>query len=112
MPREFQQWLFEQIARKNPEEKSLGRELADVLTVSQGSIYKKIRGEVILKAEETILIARHFGVSIDQYLYRDKPGRAIFDYYPLQHRLRSPPEFLRNLCHELAGIIALPNPSI
>ena len=34
MPREFQKWLFEQIARKNPEEKSLVRELADVLTLS------------------------------------------------------------------------------
>lgn len=112
MPREFQKWLFEQIARKNPEEKSLVRELADVLTVSQGSIYKKMRGEVILKAEEAMRIARHFGVSIDAYLEQDKSGRAVFDYYFLQHRVRSPPEFLRNLCYELTGIIALPQPAI
>ncbi len=112
MPRQFQIWFFAQIVKKNSDEKSLVRVLADILTVSQGSIYKKMRGEVILKMEEAALIARHFEISIDQYVYQDKPGRATFDYYPLLHHIHSPVDFLKNLCNELVGITALPKPTI
>lgn len=112
MNRPFQQWLMEQAATKLPPGQMLFYEIKQILQGSDSNIYKKIRLETELKMEEAALIAHRFDISLDRYVHRDKPGRAVFHYPPLQQAFRSPADLLRILSAEMAHILTTPKPLV
>lgn len=89
-------YLFDEIRRLLPVEKTLARELAVVLNLSESAVYKKLKGGNQLSLEEATLLAQHFHISLDNYLL---PQAAVVPmaFYPMTGQVASPIEFLRRL---------------
>ena len=66
---QLQQTLFQHIRSILPSNLSLVDEIAEVLSVSNDSAYRRIRGETVISLEEVQKIATHFKISVDQFLH-------------------------------------------
>lgn len=110
MPTEFHRYLFEQIKRSAKPETLLAQELMALLRRSKANTYKKMSGEVMLSAEETVAIARHFGISLDQYVHSGHGDfdKLSFDYSLPQHQPRSPAGFLEKVRRDLERVAQIP----
>lgn len=64
----IQATFLEQIKKNLPPNHSFADELAELLTISRDSAYRRIRGETILSLEEVSILSRRFGVSVDAFL--------------------------------------------
>jgi len=83
---DLQTRLIAIIKNKLPQGKSLGRELADILHLSQDSVYRRMRGETALTLNEIARISKHFEVSIDEVIGMQSFGEAVmFRYFRLQN---------------------------
>lgn len=61
--------FFQHIRSLLPAHVSLADEIADLLTISTDSAYRRIRGEKGISMEEMQVLASHFKISIDQFLH-------------------------------------------
>lgn len=60
--------FFQYIKTKAPSHISFVDEIADLLAISNDSVYRRIRGGKMISLEEISKIASHFKVSVDQLL--------------------------------------------
>ncbi len=60
--------FLEQIRLNMPPNIAFAEELADLLSVSRDSAYRRIRGETLLSIDEVTLLSNKFGVSLDALL--------------------------------------------
>lgn len=67
-PNGIQSTFLDQIKKNLPPNNSFADELAELLTISRDSAYRRIRGETILSLEEVSILSRRFGVSVDAFL--------------------------------------------
>lgn len=114
MPTEFQQYLFEHIRRNARHETVIAQELMDLLQQSKANVYKKINGKVPFSGEEIILLARHFGISLDQHIHKGHGDfdKVSFDYSLPQHQPRTPLQFLEKIRNDMERFAQLPQPMI
>lgn len=77
-PLEFQQELFNSIKKKLPGHLSLADELADLLSVSADSAYRRIRGETPLSSYELAIICQRYHLSVDELL-KLKTNSVVFE---------------------------------
>jgi len=110
MTGQFQSWLFAEITQKIPAQLTLAKEIGSLLSLSSGTVYKKIRGEVPLSLEETLLLVRHYHISIDRFTAGDKS--VLLRYSAFDHPVSAPPDYLAGLEQQLIGLRQLPNPNI
>ncbi len=68
----IQSAFLEQIKKGLPPNHSFADELAELLTISRDSAYRRIRGETILSLEEVSILSLKFGVSVDAFLSPQK----------------------------------------
>ena len=69
--------LLDQIRKRLPEHVNLADELAELLSVSRDSAYRRIRGETVLSLDEAKKLYDRFGVSIDEMFSPDS-NMALF----------------------------------
>ena len=88
---EFHRYLFEHIRRNAKPETVLAQELMAMLQQSKANIYKKINGKVPFSGEEIIVMARHYGISLDQHIHNGHSDfdKVSFDYSLPQHQPRT-----------------------
>lgn len=110
MTGQFQSWLFAEITKKLPARVTLAKEIGDLLPLSSGTVYKKIRGEVPLSLEEALLLLRHYHISTDRYMSGD--ASVLLRYSAFDHPVSTPPDYLAGLEQQLIGLRQLPNPNI
>lgn len=82
---------------------SLVDELADLLQVSNDSIYRRIRGETLLTLDETYKICEHFKISIDA-LTNQKDNKVSFSYNSFLIENRSFDDYLEMIFNNLKMI--------
>lgn len=70
---ELQASFFRQVKEKLPAHQSLVEVVAALLTMSNDSAYRRIRGEKTLSFDEIKTLAGHFHLSVDQLLHLDGP---------------------------------------
>lgn len=106
-PGTLTQYIFEEIRRLLPAEKTLARELAAVLNLGESAVYKKLKGGNQLSLEEAALLAQHFHISLDNFLL---PQAAIVPmaFYPLTGQVARPMDFLRRLLAQVEQATRLP----
>jgi hypothetical protein len=114
MKTEFHRYLFEHIKRNAKPETVLAQELVALLQQSKANIYKKLNGNVPFSGEEIVRLARHFGISLDQYIHNGHSGfdKVSFDYSLPQHQPRTPLQFLEKIRYDMERIAQLPQPMI
>ncbi|HMX41943.1 MAG TPA: hypothetical protein PKD78_16515 [Saprospiraceae bacterium] len=112
MDRPFQYWLMQEAKARAGHSQVLSQILKSLLEGSDSNVYKKMRGDIELRIEEALLIARHFGISLDAYAHQHAPQNALFVYPALGRNPQSPEDFLHYLSMETARISALPTPCV
>ena len=75
---QLQVMLFRYIKSKLPPHLSLVDEIADLLCISNDSVYRRIRGEKMISLEELSKIAAHFKLSVDQLLNLTTSDAKVF----------------------------------
>jgi len=61
----IQTTFLEEVKKRLPSNRSFVDELADILSISKDSAYRRIRGETVLSLDEAKKLCDHSGVSID-----------------------------------------------
>ena len=61
----IQKKLFDQIQKVKPAHLSLVDAVADALRISNDSVYRRIRGDMMIDIEETVKLCSHFQISMD-----------------------------------------------
>ena len=64
-----QQLLFQHIKSILPSHLSLIDEVADILNISNDSVYRRVRGEKPITLDEVAKLASHYKLSLDQFLH-------------------------------------------
>lgn len=77
----LQNIFFARLKEKVPQHFSLPEIIAEILSVSIDSAYRRIRGESVLGYDEAIIISNYFKISLAE-LAEPAPGHAIFHYIP------------------------------
>ncbi|MBK9731623.1 MAG: hypothetical protein IPO83_10125 [Chitinophagaceae bacterium] len=67
MAYENQHSLFERIKQKLDPNLSFVDEVADLLGLSNDSVYRRLRGETALTFEEALVLAGHFGIALEDF---------------------------------------------
>jgi hypothetical protein len=76
---DIQHRFFEMLRTRIKKDDSLPLILSELLNISSDSAYRRLRGETALSLEETVRIAEHFGISIDEFLARNI-NAVVFHY--------------------------------
>ena len=80
---DFQKTLFEQIRERLPTDASFVHEIAELLSISYDSAYRRIRGEKALDIQDLYILADSYSLSIDT-LFRRHGNKIVFDYFTLE----------------------------
>lgn len=75
---QLQVTFFQYIKSKLPPHLSFVDEIADLLSISNDSVYRRIRGEKMISLEEISKIASHFKLSVDQLLNLKTSDAKVF----------------------------------
>ncbi|HWB26282.1 MAG TPA: helix-turn-helix transcriptional regulator [Chitinophagaceae bacterium] len=75
---ELQLSFFKHLKEKMPSHISFVDEVAELLNISNDSAYRRIRGEKTLGLDEIQLLAKHYGVSLDQF-FHIRSRSIVFD---------------------------------
>ena len=68
----IQSTFLEQIRAKLPPNLSFVDELAELLSISRDSAYRRMRGETVLSLDEIRLLTNKYGISLDEFLNPSK----------------------------------------
>jgi hypothetical protein len=74
---DLQQRLFQEIKTKLPSNISLAEEIADLLSISTDSAYRRIRSEKLIGMDELQKLCQHYSVSID-HLFQINTNSIVF----------------------------------
>ena len=66
---ENQKRLFKTIQKDFPPQSSLAEKISELLGIGIDSAYRRIRGDKTISYDETVIICKHFGISLDVQLY-------------------------------------------
>ena len=75
--------FFEMIENVIPAHLKLVDEVSELLKISTDVAYRRIRGATLLSFDETMLLCRHFGVSLDPVIGSTEKTRIMCNYRPL-----------------------------
>lgn len=62
----FQLWFFDRLASRFEKRGDMVQELAKTLNIGRDAIYRRLRGDTILSADELIFLARKYYISLDE----------------------------------------------
>lgn len=108
LPGTIQTDFLEQIRQRLPPNLSLADELAEVLSLSRDSAYRRIRGETILSLDEVKTLCVHYGVSLDALL---SPASEMvsFRHQPVDHVVFTFEHWLKSILGKLEMISGFPD---
>lgn len=93
---QLQKLFFQEVQQKAQSEKSMVTELKSILGLGKTAVYRRLSGESMLSLGETLKLARHYNISIDQLIQSDL-SRVTFDFPVLQQPVKSAAEFLESI---------------
>lgn len=107
----LQQYFFQQIREKIPDNFSFVHEIAELLEISYDSAYRRIRGEKELSLDEIVKLSRRFNLSLDALAGLD-PNHVVFHKYALQPGDFTIKEWLLQIRNDIRRIHAAKSPEI
>ena len=92
MHNSFQIKFFEDILEKFPKKSQAVDELSDLLKVGKDAVYRRLRGDTVLTPDELTILAKHFRISIDHYIF-DNSDTVFFTFNSLSNEVRNFSDF-------------------
>lgn len=108
---DLQATLINIIKDKIGSEDSIGRSLADVLSLSQDAVYRRYRGETPFNIYEIQKICNYYGISFDS-LMDIKKNKVTFDYNSLKEYDFSLDSYVEGILEGIKQVKLLSNPHI
>lgn len=102
--------FIEHLKRVAPN-KSLADEMADVLSISNDSAYRRIRCKTAITIDEVVLLCKHFRVS-PELLTEKTPGTVTFSYKSLASNAIDLDNYLKSIIQDLENALSFPNPHL
>lgn len=102
-PVKLQQLFFQHIKERQPEHISLVDELADLLEISNDSVYRRMRGEKTLSLDELHQLCTHYKISLDQ-LFSIDSNAVVFSGKPVGEEPMDFENYMEILARRLADI--------
>ncbi|MCC6463442.1 MAG: hypothetical protein IT260_23430 [Saprospiraceae bacterium] len=106
-PSALAEYVLSEIRRHLPANMELAKTIEPLLGLSSSSLYKRLRGEAAFTADELLLLARSFAVSLDHFVLKNK-GIVRVDFPAMTTPLRAAPEFLQQIKQHLLLATLLP----
>ncbi len=106
MPPSTQDILFQRIREKLPPNGSLSEAVADALSLSNDSAYRRIRGETPLVIEEVSTLCSKFNISAD-YLFHLETASVLFTPVQLDNEHYSFETYLAGILKNLQSLSAI-----
>ena len=100
MLKEFRDYFFSELEKKNQSPKNKAQILMDDLHLSRSIAYKKITGAVPISLEEVLILAKKYDISIDAAL-SGQGDRVMLRYPSLDIEEMSPWKFMDQLLEML-----------
>ena len=107
----IQQLLFEDIREKLDARTSMVEEIADILSISTDSAYRRIRNVTWLSFQEVGQLAYHFNLSIDKYV-NPTAQAAAFYFKSLNEGSYNFIEYLKSIRSDLKTLNSSSNANI
>ncbi len=101
---DIQQALFERIQKMGV----TTQELAVVLKLGVGAVYKRLRGETLLNINEIALLAERYNLSLDG-LFQPQKGKVAFEFPAMRQPVVQLEQYLSSLLDQLTWAQRLPN---
>lgn len=108
---DLQATLINIIKEKIGTEDSIGRSLAEVLSLSQDAVYRRYRGETPFNIYEIQKICNYYGISFDS-LMDIKKNKVTFDYNSLKEYDFSLDTYVEGILEGIKQVKLLSNPHI
>ncbi|HNQ83133.1 MAG TPA: helix-turn-helix domain-containing protein, partial [Bacteroidales bacterium] len=107
----LQQFFFQQIREKIPDNMSFVHEIAELLEISYDSAYRRIRGEKELSLEELVKLSKKFNLSLDALAGLD-PNHVVFRKFALHPGDFNIKDWLLQIRDDIRRIQTARNPEI
>lgn len=96
----IQSSFLEEVKKKLPPAASFADELAETLSISRDSAYRRIRGETVLSLDEAKVLCNQFGVSLDSIL-GNTTDIIPFRHLVVNHLPQTFEQWLKTMLHNL-----------
>jgi hypothetical protein len=106
-----QDFLFQRIRERLPQNASLADVVADLLFISADSAYRRIRGETPLVLDEARTLCDAFSISLDETLHA-KNNSISFTFTQMDHVNYSFRHYLQGILDNLTMVASAANPHI
>ena len=108
---ELQRKIFELIEHQSPNPKEIKDELAELLSISKGAIYKRINGTTAISLADLAILIEKYNISFDKLV---NPNRKDikFQFPQLERKIISFFEYTYTFKAAVDNFASLPNPQI
>lgn len=108
---DIQQHLFQRLKENYNHRPDLIRDLEEVLFLKRDAIYRRLRGETALTANEMGLICKKYGVSVDA-IVQDDPSKMFFEFSAFKSPIKSVDQYVEQLDNNFQKIRSIPEGKI
>ncbi len=108
---ELQRKIFELIEIKTENSKDLKDDLAKLLCISKGAVYKRINGTTAISLADLATLMKHYNISFDNLIYPEKQD-ILFSFPQIEKKIVSFFEYTHTFKAAVDNFASLPNPQI
>ena len=107
----LQRKIFELIESKLENTKDLKDDLAELLHISKGAVYKRINGTTAISLADLSLLMQKYNISFDSLIYPDRKS-IRFSFPQIEKKIVSFFEYTNTFKAAVDNFASLPNPQI
>ncbi len=82
-------------------------EIAKILNLGSGAVYKRLKGETLLNLSEIALLTQHYNILLDS-LFQPEKAKVTFEFAPLLHPVTHLEQFLTEIRDLFVRLARLP----
>lgn len=103
----IQSFFLEEVKKKLPPHLALADELAEILSISRDSAYRRIRGETVMSLDEVSVICRNYKIPLDQLILPSSEIVAFHSRFVTEGGFTFE-QWLRSIEENLDAILRMP----
>jgi len=108
---ELQRKIFELIEVKSEDPKTFKDDLAQLLSISKGAVYKRINGTTAISLADLAILMKRYNISFDDLIYPEKQD-IKFSFPQIEKKIVSFFEYTHTFKAAVDNFASLPNPQI
>lgn len=105
---DIQKHLFERLEENYDHRPDLIRDLEELLFLRRDAIYRRLRGDTALTANEMGVICKKYAISVDA-IVQDAPSRMFFEFSAFKNPVSSVEMFVKQLDENFKRVRAIPD---